>query len=151
MRYTTPSGVPRSFTIPLNERNMFTMRTKSGYNAFICKACEYDPTWQVFPGAVHIISDDDDVISPLTTYEMREPSMVSPLTTDKMRESSHVIPFVHEDFDYQPSAPVDTDFSFPSSSSPLEEEPQVASVFRKQHLLAVLHELFEYLHFPFCN
>ena len=73
---------------------MFTLRTKSGYTAFMCKACEYDPTWQAFTDAVHIISDDEDVTSPLTTDEMREPSLVSPLTTDKMRESSHVIPFV---------------------------------------------------------
>ena len=64
---------------------MFTMRTKSGYNAFMCKACEYDPTWQAFPGAAHIISDDDDVTAPLTTDEIRELSMVSPLTTDKIR------------------------------------------------------------------
>ena len=64
---------------------MFKMRTKSGYNAFMCKSCEYDPTWQAFPGAVHIISDDDDVTAPLTTDEMRKPSLVSPLTTDKIR------------------------------------------------------------------
>ena len=91
MRYTTPSGIPRNCTIPLG--NMFTMRTKSGYNDFMCKSCEYESTWKSFPDDVHIISDDNDVTAPLTTDEMREPSLVSPLTTDKMRESSHVIPF----------------------------------------------------------
>ena len=67
MHYTTPSGVPRNFTIPLDEPNMFTMRTNSGYNNFMCKACEYDPTWQSFSGDVHIISDTDDLTAPLTT------------------------------------------------------------------------------------
>ena len=88
MRYTTPSGVPLNCTIPLDERNMFTMRTKSRYNAFMCKSCEYDSTCQAFTGAVHIISDDDDVTFPLITDEMRKLSLVSPLTTDKMMESS---------------------------------------------------------------
>ena len=59
-----------------------------------------------------------------------------------------MIPFVDEDFDSQPSAPVDTDFSFPPASSPLEEDPQVASVCRKQYRLAVLHESFGHLRFP---
>ena len=98
---------------------MFTMRTKSGYNDFMCKACEYDPTWQVFPGAAHIISDNDDVTALLTTDEMREPSLLSPLKTDKMRELSNVIPFVDKYFYSQPSAPVDTDFFLPPASSPL--------------------------------
>ena len=133
MHYTPTSGVPRNCNIPLDERNMFTMHTKFGYNYFMCKACEYDPTWKTFPGTVYIISDDDDVTAPLTTDEISEPSLVSPLTTDKIRESSHVIPFVDEDFDYQPSAPVDTDFSFPPASSPLEKDPQVAPVRRKRH------------------
>ena len=59
-----------------------------------------------------------------------------------------MIPFVDEDFDYQPSAPVDTDFSFPLASSPLKEDPQVASVRQKQHRLAVLHESFGHFRFP---
>ena len=105
----------------------------------MCKACEYDPTWQAFPGAVNIISDDDDITAPHTTDEMRETSLVSPLTTNKMRDSSHVIPFVNEDFDYQNSAPVETDLSFYPASSPLEKDPVIASVCRKQQHLTVLN------------
>ena len=148
LHYTSPDGLQRNFTIPLDERNMFTMRTKSGYDSFICTACHYQTSWKTFPGATHLIPDSDQDQSKEST---REP--ITPLPISQSQESTKeptilTIPYEERDFEPLSATPITTNFTLHPATKPLEDDPQVAMIRRKQHRLAVSHERLSHLRFP---
>lgn len=151
----------RTITVDIDGRDMFTLWTKTGFESFFCKACEYEPEWKSFAGAAHVIPDNDDSQSfnPRETEPTqfpREPSSEKPrepysshLDHEKfMRDPvNNPVPFLDSDFDSTPSTPMEAMFDIPVSGSTPTEDPQVALVRRKQHRLAVIHERFGHLSF----